>query len=327
MPTERITPVPLFYRRNHMPYPQVEIQKWHLSVKGCVKSPLRLTYSELLRLPQITRSVTLECAGNKRALWNPKTRGEQFALGAISNAVWTGVPLHTLLDLSGVKPDALDIVFEGMDVGYRTDMPELLSYSRSLPVTKAIHPDTLLAVYMNYHPLPAEHGFPVRLMVPGWYAMASVKWLRRIVVIEHPFDGPYQTRDYVLYTRPGDYVHGVPITEMQVNSSIAYPTDRQTVRHGSHYVYGIAWSGSNKVVGILISTDGGGTWQPADWIDSEQPYTWRRWIFHWKAQLPGEYTLMSRATDEFGTDQPLQALWNVKGYMNNSIHQIKVYVD
>jgi DMSO/TMAO reductase YedYZ molybdopterin-dependent catalytic subunit len=327
MDTERITPIPLFYRRNHMPYPQVDIQKWHLSVKGCVKWPVRLTYNDLLRLPQATRSVTLECAGNKRAFWNPKTRGTQFELGGISNGVWTGVPLHTLLDLSGIKPEALEVVFEGMDIGYRTDMTDLLSYSRSLPVAKAIHPDTLLALYMNGQPLPAEHGFPVRLIVPGWYAMASVKWLRRIVIINHPFNGPYQTRDYVLYTRPDECTHGVPVTEIQVNSSIAYPADQQTVRHGCHRVYGVAWSGSNKVVRIDISTDGGSTWRPAYWIDSVQPYTWRRWIFYWNAEHPGEYTIMSRAIDESGATQPLQTQWNVKGYMNHSIHQVKVYVD
>ncbi|WAH44681.1 sulfite oxidase [Alicyclobacillus fastidiosus] len=310
-----------------MPYPKVDVDEWRLSVKGCVEEPLHLTYNDLLRLPQITQSVTLECAGNKRALRDPKTRGEQFLLGAISNAVWTGVPLQTILYLAGIRPEAQEIVFQGMDVGFRTDIPDLLSYSRSLPVTKAIHPDTLLALFMNYEPLPAKHGFPVRLVVPGWYAMGSVKWLRRILVIEHPFDGPYQSRDYVLYTRPDDYAHGVPITEIQVNSSIAYPTDQQTVRRGNQYVYGIAWSGSNNVTEIDISTDGGHIWQPADWIDSEQRYTWRRWSFHWKADLPGEYMIMSRASDESGAVQRQQALWNVKGYVNNSIHQVKVYVE
>ena len=262
MPIERVTPVSLFYRRNHMPYPRVDVRKWHLSVTGYVKAPLRLTYNDLLLLPQITLSVTLECAGNKRALWNPKTLGEQFKLGAISNAVWTGVPLSTVLNLAGVRPEARDVVFEGMDIGYRPDMPASLSYSRSLPLTKALAPDTLLALCMNFEPLSIYYGFPVRLIVPGWYAMASVKWLRRIVVIDHSFDGPYQTRDYVFYTRPNDYTHGIPVTEMQVNSSIAYPIDQQTIRHGRHTVYGIAWSGTAKVVGIHISTDGGGTWQP-----------------------------------------------------------------
>jgi DMSO/TMAO reductase YedYZ molybdopterin-dependent catalytic subunit len=327
MPTERITPVPLFYRRNHMPYPIVELHKWHLSVEGCIKSPLRLNYSDLLRLPKITLPVTLECAGNKRALWDPKTQGEQFALGAISNAIWTGVPLNTVLDVADVKPEAMEIVFEGMDVGFRTDMPDVLSYSRSLPLTKAMHPDTLLALYMNFEPLSVEHGCPVRLIVPGWYAMASVKWLRRIVVMDHPFDGPFQTRDYVLLTEPHDYVNAVPVTEIQVNSSISYPLDQQVIRRGRHYVYGIAWSGSTRVESISVSTDGGYHWRPAICLDSKQQYSWRRWVFQWNVQHPGEYTIMSRATDELGATQPLRALWNVKGYMNNSIHTVKVYIE
>lgn len=190
-----------------------------------------------------------------------------------------------------------------------------------------MHPDTLLALYMNGEPLPFKHEFPVRLIVPGWYGMASVKWLRRIIVLDRHFTGPFQTRDYVLLDSPDAYKNAQPVTVMPVNSSIAKPIDQEMLRRGEHLITGVGWAGTTDVVSIQVSTDGGLTWKHAQWLDPIEKYSWRRWVYVWHERTPGEYQIMACATDSQGHTQLLKAPWNVKGYMNNSIHTIRVYVE
>lgn len=324
--SSQLTPVSLHYIRNHFPYPDIPAYDWHLDIEGRVRNPLKLNYKDLLRLPQVTLPVTLECAGNKRALFHPKVRGEQWELGAVSHAVWTGVRLRDILQAANMLSDAQEIIFEGMDSGQRTDMPGTFSYSRSLPLVKAMHPDTLVALYMNGNPLPYKHGYPARLIVPGWYGMASVKWLRRMMISGQPFQGPFQKADYVVY--PTDRNHSPrPVTAMKVNSVIAQPTDQSVIRKGTRQVFGVAWSGEVPVTQIQISSDEEDKWYPATWLDPEVRYSWRRWSWKWHVPKAGIYRLKSKATDSSGNTQPLHAEWNVKGYENNSIHQIQIYVD
>ncbi|NQX66140.1 sulfite oxidase [Paenibacillus alba] len=324
--SSRITPEFQYYIRNHFPYPALPLNDWVLKIEGLVHKPISLSYQALYQCPQITLPVTMECAGNKRAYYQPKTKGDQWEQGAVSHALWTGVPLRTLLQIAGIMPDAREVIFEGADAGERVDLPGMFPFARSLPIEKAMDPDTLIALCMNGKPIPYKHGYPARLIVPNWYGMASVKWLSRIVAIDHVFMGPFQTNDYVIYRSETDSQRR-PVTLMKVNSVIAQPTDQAVVRRGRHFITGTAWSGHGLVKKVQISFDHGETWDQVFWIDSEEKYSWRRWMWEWHVAEPGTYTIRVKATDDKGNTQPLQADWNVKGYENNSIFQIKVYVE
>jgi DMSO/TMAO reductase YedYZ molybdopterin-dependent catalytic subunit len=321
-----ITPEHLFFIRNHFMYPVIDMRSWYISIEGCVNKPDHFTYQNLIRMPQITLPVTLECAGDKRALFHPKTRGEQWELGAISHAVWTGVPLKVVLDYCGIQQNAIEVVFEALDHGERTDMPGIFSYSRSLPLKEAMHLNTIIALYLNGKPLPYRHGFPARLIVPGWYGMASVKWLHRILVTDRPFTGPFQTVDYVSYKDESD-TDGQPVNVIKVNSTVARPSGQEILPRGEHWIVGVAWSGVHPVVQVHVSPDGGGTWNLASWLDPALPSSWRRWSWKWNASHAGPYDLMVKATDAAGNTQSVETDWNKKGYANNAIHKIRVYVD
>jgi DMSO/TMAO reductase YedYZ molybdopterin-dependent catalytic subunit len=324
--SSQLTPENLYYIRNHFPYPAIPMHNWYLQIQGLVHKTLQLHYQDLMKMPQVTLPVTMECSGNKRGFFHPKAPGEQWELGAVSHALWTGVPLRDILQHAGILSHAQEVVFEGMDSGQRTDMPGTFFYARSLPIDKAMHPDTLVALFMNGKPLPYKHGYPLRLIVPGWYGMASVKWLRSIVIIDRPFHGPFQTVDYVIYSSDSD-TSPRPVTTMKVNSVIAQPTDQAILIRGTHQVIGTAWSGDGPVVQIEVSLDNGNTWHTATWLDPVELYSWRRWSWTWHALRTGTYHLMVKATDAGGHTQPMQAEWNVKGYENNSVHHIQVYVE
>jgi DMSO/TMAO reductase YedYZ molybdopterin-dependent catalytic subunit len=321
-----LTPNELFYVRNHFEYPKIDLDTWYLTVEGLVNSPLKFTYSDLKSMNMFRVAATLECAGNKRSLYEKKAQGNQFGLGAISHAVWGGVRLKDLLDLAGVSPNATEIVFEGLDFGQRNDMQEPVFFERSLTLDKAIHPDTLLAYEMNGEQLPDKHGFPLRLIVPGWYAVASVKWLNRIRAIDNPFMGPFQSVDYVILKKPNDYKHAKPLTQILINSTVASPTEEQEMALGKSMITGYAWAGEQSVTKVEISTDGGKNWSNVKLIDPDVRYSWRKWSFEWDIQKPGEYTIMCKATNDIGEVQPLKAKWNAKGYLNNSVHSVRVHV-
>jgi DMSO/TMAO reductase YedYZ molybdopterin-dependent catalytic subunit len=274
----------------------------------------------------VTLAATLECAGNKRSLFEKKAQGNHFGLGAISHVVWGGVRLHDVLYQAGVSPKTTEIVFEGLDSGQRNDMDGRVFFERSLPVDKALHPDTLLAYEMNGEQLADKHGFPIRLIVPGWYAVASVKWLHRIRAVDEPFMGPFQSLDYVILKKPNGYKHAEPLPPVLINSSVASPTEEQEIPLGKNIINGYAWAGLQSVTKVEISTDGGNHWSDANFVDPDVQYSWRRWSFEWDVQNPGEYTIMSKATNGIGEVQPLKAKWNAKGYLNNSIHTVRVHV-
>lgn len=324
--SSRVTPEKQYYIRNHFPYPALPLNDWALNIEGLVQKPISLNYQAFFQFPQIILPVTMECTGNKRAYFQPKARGIQWEQGAVSHALWTGVPLRTLLQVAGIMPNVREVIFEGMDTGERTDLPGIFRFARSLPVEKAMHPDTLIALCMNGKPIPYKHGYPARLIVPNWYGMASVKWLSRIVATDQVFTGPFQRIDYVVYRSETDSQRR-PVTLMKVNSVISQPTDQAVLRRGKHFITGTAWSGHGSVKMVEISLDEGESWNLVVWLDSEEKYSWRRWGWDWNVSVPGTYLIMVKATDDKGNIQPLQAEWNVMGYENNSIPQIQVYVE
>lgn len=317
----------LFYRRNHFAYPSLSASAYWLPVNGSVSSPRLYSLTELMNLPSRTVTAILECAGNKRSLFEPKTFGEQWEKGAVSQGSWKGVPLASLLEGAGIQNGAAEVIFEGYDFGERTDSDEVYSFTRSLPLEKALHPDTLVAYEYNGKPIPFKHGFPLRLIVPQWYAMASVKWLKSITVADAPFTGPFQTIDYVYYPHKEKDEGAAPVTKLHVNSSIRHPLDGQILQTGSHPVKGIAWTGKGKIEKVEISTDGGENWKEAR-LESQASsgYEWQPWVYDWKAGK-GEYTLMSRAYDTHGRVQPASPFWNRKGYGYHAIDMVSVKVE
>jgi DMSO/TMAO reductase YedYZ molybdopterin-dependent catalytic subunit len=320
-----ITPNSSFYKRNHFPIPQMDPSTWVLSVDGEVEQPLTLSYEAILALPRRTLSSTMECAGNSRIAFVPPAEGEQWKFGAVSTAEWTGTPLAGVLGAAGLRDDVREIVFEGADGGSVADRDGTIGYVRSLTVERAVHPDTLLVYAMNGESLPVEHGAPVRLIVPGWYGMASVKWLQHIHASTEPFRGFFQWDRYMMVD-PADDTRREPLGNMRVRSIFIQPQAGATLSRGRHRLRGLAWSGSAAVERVDVSTDGGTSWAPATFTSLAQPYTWRQWEMSWDANAPGSYALQCRATDVNGKTQPVQAQWNRLGYANNAIVSIHVKV-
>jgi DMSO/TMAO reductase YedYZ molybdopterin-dependent catalytic subunit len=286
----------------------------------------------------LTAPVTLECAGNNRNFLEPKVKGVQWHLGAVGNAEWTGVPLSALLDRAVLKPNASEVVLEGADGGVLEDPkspPGELKFARSIPLEKARR-DVLLAYKMNGENLPPEHGFPLRAIVPGWYAMASVKWLQRIIVTDRPFNGYYQTLDYAYWKRT-EHAHWkrgenvaelTPLSEMHVKAEIARPVEGETVPANSNVsVHGAAWACDAEITKLELSTDGGVTWNDAKLLGESSVNAWRLWEFNWQTpSRPGKQTLVARATDSLSRTQPLHRDPDRGTYMINHLLPIEVEV-
>jgi DMSO/TMAO reductase YedYZ molybdopterin-dependent catalytic subunit len=325
-----ITPTKSFYVRTHFPIPKIDRDAWWLHVEGEVEKSFAINYEELLNLEPLTISVTLECAGNNRNFLEPKVKGIQWGLGAVGNAEWTGVPLSILLDRAVIKSNAREVILEGADHGMLNDPkspPGELRFSRSVPLEKAQR-DVLLAYKMNGNDLPPEHGFPLRAVVPGWYAVASVKWLQRIIVTSQPFVGYYQTLDYAYWKRRGDIAELSPVTELQIKAEIAKPAQGETVPANSTVrIHGAAWASDNEIVRVEVSADGGSTWKDATLLGDSKPNAWRFWEFNWKTPTaPGKQTLVARATDSLGRMQPAHRDPDRGTYMINHLLPIVVEV-
>ena len=318
-----LTPNSLYYARNHFVTPDIDVSEWSLDVDGHVDRHVELTYPEIRRFTKRTLPVTMECAGNNRVDLEPAVGGNRFQGGAVSTAVWAGVPLKKVLELAGVKTEAEEVVLEGADSGKPEPGRPAIRYQRSLPLGVALHPDTLLAHEMNGEALPPDHGWPLRLVVPGWYGMASVKWLRRITVLDHAFEGFFQTERYVL---PGDGDSPTPLTRMFVKSMISRPRHGEVETTGEHQVTGLAWSGEGKITRVLFSDDQGETWQTALLGGLQHPYAWRQWSASWTPRSPGHHTLLARAEDEAGNVQPTETAWNPLGYAVNGVQSVCVNV-
>ncbi|NML63755.1 sulfite oxidase [Hymenobacter sp. RP-2-7] len=328
---ERLVPTNQFYVRSHFPVPAVEAASWQLSLEGEVGQALTIDYDELRRLPATTLMATLECAGNGRARLAPKAKGLLWEQGAVGNATWTGVPLSALLARAGVQAGAQEVIFEGADQGPVNDEPRapgVIPYARSLPLAKARQPEVLVAYLMNGQPLTPEHGFPVRLVVPGYYGMASVKWLHRITVSAAPYAGYWQTLEYAYWRRTHGLPTLVPVAEMLVKAEIARPALHEFVPAGQPYrMFGAAWAGESEVARVEVSTDGGRTWQPAHLLDEAVPFAWRLWEFSWTPPAaPGRHTLQARATDRAGHCQPTTHDPDRRNYMITKIASVEVQV-
>ena len=326
-----ITPNDRFYVRNHFAMPALDAKAWNLQIEGAVANRLQLTYEELIHMPSETRPVTLECAGNGRVLLVPKVDGAQWQLGAVSTAEWTGVRLDAVLERVGVDPKATELAFEGADSGEpsKPSKPgKPIKFSRSIPLERARNGDVLLAYKMNGQPLPQAHGFPIRAIVPGWYGMASVKWLARIVAVTQSYRGYFQTVDYAYWQQRDGFPQRVPVTEIQVKSQIARPTMAEVVAKGKAYrVFGAAWAGDSAVAKVDVSTDGGKTYAAAKLIGTPAKHAWRLWEFSWEVpSKTGKYGLMARATDAKGNSQPLERDKDREAYMINHVVPVDVRV-
>ncbi|ULT55092.1 sulfite oxidase [Neobacillus drentensis] len=322
-----IVDAPLFYRRNHFSYPPFTSSFYFLPIEGLVYTPKTFSLQEIYSMPSKTIKVVLECSGDKRELFQPKVFGEQWEKGAISQGIWKGVSLRTLLKSTGLLPTAKEIVFEGYDFGERPDSNQIFRFARSLPIEKALDPDTIIAYEYNDHPIPFKHGFPLRLIVPGWYAMASVKWIKKITVIDKEFNGPFQAVDYVYYPNKENDHGKFPVSTIHVNSTIQYPLNRQLLHTGLYQIKGIAWTGKGIITKVELSLDGGQTWNICQLPTKSEKYSWVPWYFKWKALKKGEYTIKSKATDSEGNVQLSEPFWNRKGYGYNAIDTIEVNVE
>src|SRR5947208_826725 len=325
-----LTPTKSFYVRTHFPIPTIDRNAWSLQVEGEVEKPFAINYEQLMTLESVTAPVTLECAGNNRNFLEPKVKGVQWRLGAVGTAEWTGVSLSVLLDRAKPKPPAAEVVFEGADGGILEDPkspPGKLHFARSIPLDKA-RADVLLAYKMNGSDLPPEHGFPVRAIVPGWYAVASVKSLQRIIVTDQPFTGYYQTIDYAYWHRRAEVAELTPLTEMQVKAQIATPAQGETVPTNSRVrVYGAAWTSDGEITKVELSTDGGSTWNDTNLLGEPKPNAWRLWEFIWQTPAAvGTQTLIARATDSVGRRQPVERDRDRGTYMINHLLPIEVEV-
>jgi DMSO/TMAO reductase YedYZ molybdopterin-dependent catalytic subunit len=317
----------LFYRRNHFSYPHFSSSFYFLTIDGLVETPRTFSLREIYSMPTKRIKTVLECSGNKRKYFEPKVFGEQWGKGAISQGLWKGVSLRTLLQYTGLMDTAKEIVFEGYDFGQRPDSDQMFHFSRSLPIEKALEPDIIIAYEYNNQPIPFKHGFPLRLIVPGWYSMASVKWIKKITVIDREFIGPYQVVDYVYYTSKENDIGKIPVTTINVNSTIQYPLDMQILKTGVYEIKGIAWTGTGSITKVEISIDGGNTWRSCQFTSVSEKYTWTHWSYEWDAQKKGEYIIKSKATNSHGNVQPIEPFWNKKGYGFNAIDCITVKVE
>jgi DMSO/TMAO reductase YedYZ molybdopterin-dependent catalytic subunit len=321
-----VTPNRLFFVRNHFDVPGADLETWRLPVEGCVERPMTWSWDELSELPERSVFATVECAGNGRSFLQPAVHGVQWGAGAIGHAEWTGVPLRLLLHRAGIKPEATEVLFEGADRGTEADHPEPMAFARSLPLEKALDPDTLLATRMNGEPLEPIHGFPVRLLVPGWYGVASVKWLRRIEVLREPFQGYFQTTKYTIQ-RPGPSgLERVIVGPMALKSEIIRPHPGESLGVGTNRLFGVAWAGADALARVEVSTDGGRLWNDADLIGPRAPYSWSMWEYLWEVAEPGPYTLLARSISSSGEAQPTEHNSLLGGYLIHHSRPTEVLV-
>jgi sulfane dehydrogenase subunit SoxC len=323
-----ITPLGLHYLLVHYDIPQVDPAVWRLELGGTVSRPLSLSLDDLRSRPAVDLVATMECAGNGRARLEPRPFSQPWLQEAVGTARWRGVPLASLLAEVEPLDGAVEVAFTGLDGGVEGGVPQ--RYARALRVDDALDGEVLLAYEMNGVPLPPQHGFPLRLVVPGWYGMTNVKWLARIDVLDRTFDGYQQVTGYRMRVDEDDA--GTPVTRMVPRALLVPPGEpdfHTRVRHllpGPVALEGRAWSGLGRVARVEVSADGGASWWPAALEDEDgSRWAWRRFTTTWEAE-PGEHVLACRAADDAGNEQPLDPPWNVGGYANNAVHRIPVVV-
>jgi DMSO/TMAO reductase YedYZ molybdopterin-dependent catalytic subunit len=322
-----VTPAGMHYLLIHFDVPEGDPDTWSLSIDGLVSNPTRITLADLRARPSVTMPVTMECAGNGRARLTPRPISQPWLTEAIGTAEWTGTPLRPLLEEAGLHGNVAELVFTGADRGIQGELEQ--DYQRSLTIADAMRKEVMLAYEMNGAPLPPQHGFPLRLVVPGWYGMTSVKWLTGITAVAEPFEG-FQQLAYRFRQQPDDA--GEPVTRMRPRSLMIPPgipdfmTRRRFVDAGTIELAGRAWSGFGPIERIEVSTDGGASWADAALGEPASPFAWTPWTFTWDASTPGEYELSPRARDAEGNTQPLEQPWNLHGFANNMVQRVPTEV-
>ena len=327
--TEWLTPVNHFFVRNHMFEPaKVDASKWKLTIGGQVEKPIVFTLADLEKVPVHSVTNAMECAGNGRTLQNPKVPGIQWGKGAVGNAKFSGPSLKVLLEKARVKDTGKHVMFRGLD-----EVPgKVPPFVRSIPLEKAIDADTLVATHMNGAALTQHHGFPARVITPGWAGAASCKWLTEITVLDKPAEGNFMSPGYRMPNAPVKPDEAVKpedthsVTGLTVKSLIAAPSDTAKLRPGKQEIKGVAWAGEADITKVEISTDGGSSWNLTELGKDHAKYAWRLWSYAWKPAKSGDYVILSRATDSQGRIQPEAAVWNPSGYLYNAYDQVKVHV-
>lgn len=323
-----LTPNDVFFVRQHLPRPQVTETDFRLTFGGKVTKTAPLTLADLSKLPATKVAATLECTGNGRGFYRPRVPGIQWGRGAIGNAEWSGPRLADVLKMTGADLAAGYVTVNAADNG----VAKTPDFIRSLPMRKALHEKTILATTMNGEPLPAIHGFPLRLIVPGWDGTSWVKWVNSIAVADEMDKGFYMNPAYraprhaVAPGTPADPKDLEVIEGMPVKSFITSPIEDAKVGRTAVTVRGFAWAGENRVVRVDVSTDGGSTWREARLSKEDLPFAWRLWQVEWRPADYGYFNLLSRATDSAGRVQPTVAQWNPSGYLYNAMDRVGVLV-
>jgi DMSO/TMAO reductase YedYZ molybdopterin-dependent catalytic subunit len=327
-PAERlrtwITANEVFFDRNQgaIPTEPIDLKSWRLAVDGAVQTPLVLDFDRICALPKAIVANTLECSGNSRSLLPEKASGNPWTVGGVGNAVWGGVWLRDVLQEAGLENSARHVAFEGFD---KPTGSAGIQFVRSIPLAKALD-STLLAYEMNGAPLPVKHGFPLRALAIGWTGANCIKWLRRVTVLDAPFNGFYMDRVYRVFQKDQAPETGAVVTRMKIKTIITRPLQGESLPSDRISILGAAYAGEAKIKTVEISVDGGNHWQPANLIGPDEPFAWRQWQYIWKAPAPGQYVLMARATDAEGRRQPMTAEWNVLGYGNNGVKEHAVTI-
>jgi len=328
-----LTPNEAFYVRWHlqaMPA-AIDLKVWKLRIDGAVDRPLELSIDDLRRMGDDEVVAVNQCSGNSRGLSNPQVPGAQWRNGAMGNARWAGVALAKVLRAAGVKRDALQVTFDGLDEGPLASVPDFV---KALDIDHALQPEVTVAIAMNGEPLPALNGFPARLVVPGWYATYWVKALHKITVLPHAFDGYWMAKAYKIPAAPNGVEDPtklsdrlIPINRMNVRSFVTAPEPGSKLPAGRAVdVAGIAFDGGSGIRGVEFSADGGSTWANAEMGDDLGRYSFRRWRYRWTPAARGDHRLWSRATAGDGQVQPDKEGWNRGGYMRNVVEEMTVHV-
>jgi DMSO/TMAO reductase YedYZ molybdopterin-dependent catalytic subunit len=320
-----MTPTNQIFVRSNFAVPTLPGDSHRVAITGAVARELDVGVGELRSMRKSCSEivVTMECAGNSRLHLCPLPTGELWSNGALSTSRWTGYPLRQLLESAEVDAQAIEILVEGADAGTTSDGTTAV-FGRSLPIAEAMRDDVLLAFDVNGEPLTAAHGAPLRLIVPGWYGMASVKWVTRISALTRPFEGYFQNQRYV-YDERGRST--TPVTRMRVKSLITSPARGETIERGKMEIAGWAWSGNGRIVRVEVAVDAGGEWSEAKVQESRSDHAWVRWTWQGEADQPGRHVVRSRATDAAGHSQPDAISWNRLGYGNNAVHPVVFNVE
>ncbi len=321
-----ITGNSVFFKRNQGQFPDtpVELSDWSLAVGGLVRNELTITHADIRRFPKVELANTLECSGNGRSLLKERASGNPWTIGGVGNAIWGGVWLRELLERAELEDGANHVSFEGFDKPLGSAG---IKFIRSIPLDKALE-STLLAYEMNGEPLPLEHGYPLRALALGWTGANCVKWVNKITVLEHPYEGFFMDKVYRVFQKGEDPKSGKIVKGIEVKSIIFEPLKNETLTAGRIPIRGSAYAGEAGIAAVEVSVDGGSSWFPARLIGLAEDYAWRHWEYFWDVRQPGKYTIMARATDANGRIQTDRAQWNALGYCNNGVieHAVDVTI-